>query len=43
MLWELAALHDLRAVEPKLHMIPGHDGTVIADLIETRALHPGFE
>lgn len=42
-LWELAALHDLRAVEPKLHMIPGHDGTVIADLIETRALHPGFE
>ena len=42
-LWELAALHALHETEPKLHMIPGHDGTVVADLIETRALHPGFE
>lgn len=42
-LWELAALHALHEAEPKLHMIPGHDGTVVADLIETRALHPGFE
>jgi glyoxylase-like metal-dependent hydrolase (beta-lactamase superfamily II) len=42
-LWELAALHRLRQAEPKLHMIPGHDGAAIADLIETRALHPGFE
>src|SRR5579862_2257742 len=42
-LWELAALHALHEAEPKLHMIPGHDGTAIADLIETRALHPGFE
>jgi glyoxylase-like metal-dependent hydrolase (beta-lactamase superfamily II) len=42
-LWELAALHSLREAEPRLHLIPGHDGTVIAELIETRALHPGFE
>jgi glyoxylase-like metal-dependent hydrolase (beta-lactamase superfamily II) len=42
-LWELAALHALHQAEPKLHMIPGHDETVVADLIETRALHPGFE
>jgi glyoxylase-like metal-dependent hydrolase (beta-lactamase superfamily II) len=42
-LLELAELHALHDAEPKLHMIPGHDGAVIAELIETRALHPGFE
>jgi glyoxylase-like metal-dependent hydrolase (beta-lactamase superfamily II) len=42
-MWELAALHELRESEPKIHMIPGHDGTAVAELIETRALHPGFE
>ena len=42
-LWELAALHALQEAEPKLHMIPGHDGAAVAELIETRALHPGFE
>jgi hypothetical protein len=42
-LWELAALHSLHEAEPKLHMVPGHDGGAVAELIETRALHPGFE
>jgi glyoxylase-like metal-dependent hydrolase (beta-lactamase superfamily II) len=42
-LWELAALHALHEAEPKLHIVPGHDGTAVGELIETRALHPGFE
>jgi glyoxylase-like metal-dependent hydrolase (beta-lactamase superfamily II) len=42
-MWELAALHALHEVEPKLHIVPGHDGTAAGELIETRALHPGFE
>jgi hypothetical protein len=42
-LWELAALHALHEAQPNVRMIPGHDGAAIADLIETRALHPGFE
>lgn len=40
---QLVALHALHEAEPKLHMIPGHDGTAIEELTETRALHPGFE
>jgi glyoxylase-like metal-dependent hydrolase (beta-lactamase superfamily II) len=40
---QLVALHELREAEPKLHMIPGHDGVAIEQLTETRALHPGFE
>jgi len=40
---QLVALHALREAEPKLHMIPGHDGGAIEELTEARALHPGFE
>ncbi len=42
-LHELAALHQLQAGEPDLHMIAGHDGEAIGTLVHQGALIQGFE
>jgi glyoxylase-like metal-dependent hydrolase (beta-lactamase superfamily II) len=39
---ELDALHRLKESEPKIALIPGHDGTVIAELIRRGLLIEGF-
>jgi len=40
---QLKALHELHAREPKLHIVPGHDATVIERLIAEDVLRPRFE
>jgi glyoxylase-like metal-dependent hydrolase (beta-lactamase superfamily II) len=40
---ELAELHRLHDIEPGLKMIPGHDGTVIASLIDQKVLRREFQ
>lgn len=40
---ELAALHALQQAEPKLHIVPGHDGAAVQALIESGAMIKGFE
>lgn len=40
---ELLALHKLRVAEPNIHIVPGHDGTVIAALEADHSLIPGFK
>ncbi|MBU6269310.1 MAG: MBL fold metallo-hydrolase [Sphingomonadales bacterium] len=39
---ELAALHQLHAAQPAIHMIPGHDGSVIATFLRGGLLVRGF-
>jgi glyoxylase-like metal-dependent hydrolase (beta-lactamase superfamily II) len=40
---ELLALHQLREAEPNVHIIPGHDGTVITALEADHSFIPGFK
>jgi len=40
---QLAAVRALKAAEPKLHVIPGHDGTVMAELLAKGLLTPRFQ
>jgi glyoxylase-like metal-dependent hydrolase (beta-lactamase superfamily II) len=40
---ELAALHELAQADPKIYFVPGHDGEVIASLIQDRVLIRGFK
>ena len=40
---ELAALHELAQADPKIYFVPGHDGEVIADLVQQRVLIHGFK
>jgi glyoxylase-like metal-dependent hydrolase (beta-lactamase superfamily II) len=35
---QLVALHQLHEAEPKLHIVPGHDGPVVAKLVSSGAL-----
>jgi glyoxylase-like metal-dependent hydrolase (beta-lactamase superfamily II) len=39
----LDALHKLAAADPKIQLIPGHDGEVIAKLVASGTLHEKFE
>jgi len=39
---ELAELNRLNKAEPRLHMVPGHDGRVIAALTQQQILKAGF-
>jgi len=40
---ELVALHELSQADPKIYFVPGHDGEVIADLIQQKVLIRGFK
>ncbi|MEJ0043696.1 MAG: hypothetical protein WDM81_16400 [Rhizomicrobium sp.] len=42
MLDELAALNALKKAEPGLHIVPGHDMGVVADLENRKLLVKGF-
>lgn len=42
-LWQLAELHRLRIAEPRLHMVPGHDGPAVEALLKQKALTQGFQ
>lgn len=39
---QLVALHELHEAEPRLHIVPGHDGPLIARLQAAGALRPQF-
>lgn len=39
---ELAALHDLHAAHPELHMMPGHDAAMIGSFLKGGLLSKGF-
>lgn len=40
---ELAELNRLSKAEPQVHLVPGHDGKVVAALAEQKVLRQGFE
>ncbi len=40
---ELAALKAVAAAEPKLHLVPGHDGAVMKQLIDAGLIAPRFQ
>jgi hypothetical protein len=40
---ELTALQRLNETEPRIHIVPGHDGEVIAALVGAGVLQPRFE
>ncbi|HYL72892.1 MAG TPA: MBL fold metallo-hydrolase [Bryobacteraceae bacterium] len=40
---ELAELNRLSKAEPQVHLVPGHDGKVVATLAEQKVLRQGFE
>lgn len=40
---ELAELNRLGKAEPRVHLVPGHDGKVVAALAEQKVLRLGFE
>ncbi len=39
---QFQALHELAALEPTLHLVPGHDGEVVAELLQQGVLDAGF-
>ena len=39
---ELTWLHQVHEQEPKLHLVPGHDGPVIDELVKQGVLTKGF-
>lgn len=39
---QMAALRQLRETEPSIHIVPGHDGGIVDELIERGALKVGF-
>jgi glyoxylase-like metal-dependent hydrolase (beta-lactamase superfamily II) len=40
---QLAALKRLHETEPRIHIVPGHDGEVVAALVRTGLVKPRFE
>jgi len=40
---EFQALHDLQKAEPTLKLVPGHDGTVVRELLSEGLVAPGFK
>jgi glyoxylase-like metal-dependent hydrolase (beta-lactamase superfamily II) len=40
---ELAALHELSQADPKIYFVPGHDGDVLASLIQQKVMIRGFK
>jgi glyoxylase-like metal-dependent hydrolase (beta-lactamase superfamily II) len=39
---ELAALGHLHEIEPEIHIVPGHDGTVVDALVASGTMRPKF-
>lgn len=39
---ELVELHRLKEAEPRVHMVPGHDGAAVASLVEQQIFTRGF-
>jgi glyoxylase-like metal-dependent hydrolase (beta-lactamase superfamily II) len=39
---QLGALHGLHEAEPRIHIVPGHDGVAVERLIDARLMRPRF-